>query len=263
MDSLSDYEYIAFTSRRGIEATFRQKSPQQCQQIIKSLSNRRPCPIALGEDAQALVAAGVAKDTILVPQEPTPQGIVNLLQERLPLKDRSSVRILCPVPKVLKGLTEPSVVPDFLKALRSLGLGRVDRIDAYVTRLVDFKSNQQSKHALKLLNQRKVSFIAISSTAEVEGLQRLLESVDDASDSNNSDSWSSCPLLQGVQIVAHGPVTARGSRQLGFPVNAVSEDPSSFAGLVTAIARLLEKKRKVYDIIPQHNFHQLQSQDSF
>jgi uroporphyrinogen-III synthase len=199
---------------------------QKASLLASCFSQKRPVAIALGVDAEELVSAGVDPSAILIPESPTPQGIVTLLDSLIPAESRSNIRILCPVPKVV-GLTEPPVVPDFLDSLDSLGLQSVDRLDAYVTKWTGL--TLENEHAIRLLQTGKISVIAISSTAEVEGLQLLLLA--------SSEDGTTLDCLKSVKVAAHGPVTARGARALGLPVHAISEDSSSFAGMVGAVWR--------------------------
>jgi uroporphyrinogen-III synthase len=143
--------------------------------------------------------------------------------------DRTRVQALCVLCPVLKvDQTEPSAVPDFLASLQSLGLSSVHRVNAYVARWTGLTST--TEEALRLLRLREISAIAISSTAEVEGLQLLLA----------SDGVDCC--LKHVNVAAHGPVTARGARALGLPVHAISEDSSSFAGMVDTVSKCIQEE---------------------
>ncbi|CAB9499477.1 Uroporphyrinogen-III synthase [Seminavis robusta] len=220
VNDIQSYNYVAFTSRRGIQALFQH---DQRGVLKEAFSKQTPCVIALGADAEALVANhGVEPGSVLVPETPTPQGIVDLLkQKHYQAQETTKIRVLCPVPKVV-GLTEPSVVPSFLRALQDAKFEAV-RLSAYETRWIH--PGLLTDIAIDKLKKGQVDVIAISSTAEVEGLQRLLAATN-----------------VGVKVVAHGTVTAKGAKSLGLRVDGISTDSSSFAGMVHAIAKCLGRQ---------------------
>ena len=228
----NQYDYVAFTSRKGIQALLNVGGIK----LIQCFQNQYPTAIALGVDLEELVAAGVDRSAILAPSTPTPDGIVEMIQsitnERKAKDiDRSKrLRILCPVPKVIGGLTEPPVVPNFLSNLQSLDC-EVDRINSYVTRWTGPSSH--TKEIVDKLREGSVDVIGISSTAEVEGLKLFCIAYDLDWDTlcNSKDGGR-----RQIKVAAHGPVTASGAQSLGLPIHAISKDSSSFAGMVGAVA---------------------------
>ena len=231
------YDYVAFTSRRGIQAMLNVGGSS----LVKCFQNQNPTAIALGVDTEELVAAGVDRSVILVPTTPTPDGIVEMLRSKMTKESERNyqndynveirpLRILCPVPKVLGGLTEPTVVPNFLSNLCSIGC-EVDRLHAYVTRWTG--PSNDAERIMQKLQEGAIDVIAVSSTAEVEGLKLFCREYHLDWDTFCSTSTHT------TMVAAHGPVTAAGARALGLPIHAVSKDSSSFAGMIGAVSECL------------------------
>jgi len=70
---LPEFDWIAFTSRHGIQAFFHRLASLELP--IAVLSNSRLCVI--GKDAELLYNYSCSTD--LIPQEPSPQGIIALM----------------------------------------------------------------------------------------------------------------------------------------------------------------------------------------
>jgi len=223
---LGSFDYIAFTSRRGIEAALRVGG----EDLVRRLNEdgNSPSPIVLGADRGALEALGVRRSSILVPEDASPNGIVQFLSEAVKPEERSETYVLCPVPLVTGGLREPPVVPGFLSSLSKAGFS-VDRCNAYRTRLMD--ASKETEAALKHLKKGNVDVVAFSSTAEVEGLLLLC--------SHCNMDLHRCR----ASFVSHGPVTAAGAEALGIKVKTVSSDYSSFEGMIDAVARCMKSRR--------------------
>ena len=79
--------------------------------------------------------------------------------------------ILCPVPRVAGGLTEPSVVPRFLNALRESGAHPI-RVDAYLTTLG--ADPVSCAPEVEMLLSGQISAVAFSSTAEVSPFTSII-----------------------------------------------------------------------------------------
>jgi hypothetical protein len=352
INDISTYDYIVFTSRKGIEAALRfggerlvmtlngdrdHDSDSDIETGSKSTTmttatRRITRAIALGADAQALIDAGVRTSNVIIPESPTPDGIVQCLlslhkpttgtdEKSVTTKPSSSssswtlpflppaahhhrnkLRILCPIPRVTDGLMEPPVVPNFLASLRRAGNGdwQVQAVDAYITKWTgpstraarvmnvlrrftvqydenDGEDNHDSKKLLQIsdknshdddstVEEEQFIVIAISSTAEVEGLLKLcdyygvnlLESMrspscycyplqdDDTLETNKQDAAIAIGLGKGrqrIKIAAHGPVTARGIEAFfGVPPTAISKSSSSFQGMIAAVAECCGRK---------------------
>ena len=200
-------DIVAFTSRRGVEAALA-AAPERVRAL--------PC-YALGADREALDAAGVAD--VVSPEDPSPKGLVAALAARVPPDARAATVVCAPVPRVVPPLVEPPVVPEFCEALAAAGF-RVARVDAYETRATD------DGVAADAIRAGTVDVVAVTSTAEIDALA------------------AACDLdaFAGVDVVAHGPVTALGIRRAGLGVAETNLDSSSFDGLVDAVARVCRRR---------------------
>lgn len=207
LQEIAKYEWIAFTSRNGINAFFHRLSTLKFN--LEILNNC--CFCAIGQDAELLRELGHNVD--LIPKEPSPQGIINDLSK---VTDIQGQNILVPAPQVI-GITEPNVIPDFVAGLEKLGMN-VTRIPSYITRCLP--KNLYTVE-LALIKQKLIDIIAFSSSAEVES---FLQIIDDKSD------------YEGCTIACFGPYTAAHARNLGVNVSVVSQDFSSFQGFAEAIA---------------------------
>ncbi|KAF8694876.1 hypothetical protein HU200_037976 [Digitaria exilis] len=223
--ALDHFAALAFTSRSGISA-FARALPSS----HRPLSDASAFPFtiaALGSDADLLDRAflsrlcggdaGATRVTVLVPEVPTPAGLVEALGRG------SGRRVLCPVPDVV-GLREPPVVPNFLAGLEEAGWVAV-RAPAYTTRW----AGPGCAEALVDPDAAAPDAVVFTSTAEVEGLLKGLDAV----------GWSWARLRArwpGMVVAAHGPVTADGARSLGVEVDVVSARFSSFHGVVDALS---------------------------
>jgi uroporphyrinogen-III synthase len=207
LDYIEQYDWIAFTSRNGIEAFF-----DQMRSLELPFSLLKHCKLcAIGKDAGKLSEFGLKAD--LLPEEPSPQGIVAELAK---IPDIAGQVVLVPAPEVV-GVPEPDVVPNFLASLQQLGMV-VHRIPTYLTRAVD---KALYTVELALLKQGHIDAIAFSSTAEVSSFLQMVGS---------EQNYQNCA------IACFGPYTAANAKKLGLPVHIVAADFSSFAGFAEAIA---------------------------
>ncbi|MCX7592269.1 MAG: uroporphyrinogen-III synthase [Fischerella sp.] len=205
------FDWIAFTSRNGIDAFFQRLEYLGLDPgVLKNC-----CFSAIGKDAEQLAALGVKVDVI--PEEPSPQGIVAELAKIPDIQERT---ILVPVPEVV-GLPEPDVIPNFIAALEKLGMS-VTCVPTYITRCLD-KSLYEVE--LKLIRQGNIDVIAFSSTTEVAGFLQMVSSRQD---------YNRCA------IACFGPYTATNAQKLGLDVSIVAKDYSSFAGFAEAIATFFQ-----------------------
>ncbi|XP_040383341.1 uncharacterized protein LOC121055308 [Oryza brachyantha] len=227
--ALDPFAALAFTSRSGISAFSRAlpSSPARHTPISDAVASALPFIVAaLGSDADLLDGAflsrlcrdaAAGRVSVLVPDVPTPAGLVEALGSG------SGRRVLCPVPDVV-GLREPSVVPGFLAALEASGWVAV-RAPAYITSW----AGPRCAEALVAADAAAPDAIVFTSTAEVEGLLKGLDAA----------GWSWRRLRArwpGMIVAAHGPVTANGVRRLGIEVDVVSARFSSFHGVLDALA---------------------------
>ncbi len=207
---MSAGDWIAFTSRNGIEAFY-----QRLISLEVPLSRLRYCRLcALGKDGERLRSLGLEPD--LIPADPSPAGAIAALAQ---IPGIAKQTVLVPAPDV-RGLPEPNVMPNFIAGLQQLGL-TVTRVPAYQTRPLP---KELYAVELDLMRAGKVDAIAFSSTAEVESVLQML-------DGKRDDVR--CP------IACFGPYTAANARAAGLDVAIVSEDYSSFAGFAAAIAKKL------------------------
>lgn len=221
MQSLSQYDHIAFTSRNGIYAVMQRLEELQgsAQAALQALNDSKVQCWALGADAQLLRAYGV--QSVQTPAEASTQGLVRELQKQ---GRAQGARVLCPVPLVTAGLVEPPVVPKFLEALQAAGAEAV-RLDVYQTS----PGSDQAACVVErqLLRSGGIHAIAFSSTAEAQGLTQIMGGAEAIRDAVHDHS---------IILAAHGPYTAAGAGAvLGCHVQCINQDFSSFAGLVTAL----------------------------
>jgi len=201
------YEWIAFTSRNGIEAFFGRLdalglTPADFDGVKFA---------AIGNDARALEAGGIEPD--LVPAVSSPKGIADELARRGVKRGA----VLVPVPDVI-GMEEPRVVPDFLADLQEIGLSTI-RVPAYVTA----RATAGLTVGTDMLLAGKVDMIAFTSRGEIES---LLLHLGDRRDVLDGDAAIAC----------FGPITAAGAKMRELRLDVIAEDYSRFEGFVAAMA---------------------------
>jgi uroporphyrinogen-III synthase len=207
LTNINKFDWIAFTSRNGIEAFFQRLNDLK---IPKSILQE--CSLcAIGKDAERLSEFCGKVD--LIPQESSPEGIIVELSK---IPNIQGQKILVPVPKVID-IQEPDIVPKFVSGLKKVGM-EVTRIPAYITRCL---AKDIYEVELNLIFQDKIDAIAFSSTAEVESFLKMLNS--------KTDSIHSI-------FACFGPYTAANAKKMGINVSIVSTEYSSFAGFAEAIA---------------------------
>ena len=205
LKSISEYDWVAFTSRNGIEAFFDRTLSLGFHE--SSISNIKLC--ALGNDAAALEQRGIKVD--LVPPVATTKGIVDEMERR----GVKSGRVLLPVPEVV-GMKEPRVVPDLVKWLSEIGLDP-HRVPAYsTTRVRDGLEVEK-----QMLINGAIDIVAFTSAAEIESLLFLLGDHRDVLNKNT--------------IACYGPVTAGGAKERNVRVEIVSKDFSRLEGFIEAV----------------------------
>lgn len=205
--NLSDYDWIAFTSRNGIEAFFARLAALGLD--AAALSGVRIS--ALGNDGKLVEAHGVTVD--LLPAAASTRGVVDELKER----GVTSGRILLPVPEVI-GMAEPSVIPDFVGWLETLGM-EPRRVPAYATH----RATGGLDTELELLCNDQIDVVAFTSVAEIDSLLFLLGERGAA--------------LGRQTIACYGPVTANGARQRDLRVDIVADNFAAFEGYIEALER--------------------------
>jgi len=207
--NIDTYDYIAFSSRKAIEAFFSSR-----YEVNESdLSGIKFC--AIGKDADLLREYGINPD--IVPAEPSPAGIIRSLANTEGI-ERMSVAVIVPE---LRGITEPNVVPDFISGLQELGM-EVTRVNAYRTGPAEIKDKTE---ILSGIVSGSYDIIAFTSTAEAEAFLLMMAG----------------RSLQPDQVIAcFGPYTAANVRKMGLEVDLVAEDYSSFKGFADAMKQWYE-----------------------
>jgi len=201
------YQWIAFTSRNGIEAFLDRMEALGLEQA--DLDGLRFA--AVGNDAKALEDAGIKPH--IVPPVSSPKGIVDELERQGYTKGT----VLVPAPDVV-GMEEPAVVPDFIRDLEAIGLDTV-KVPAYVTA----RATDGLELGTQLLLDGKVDAIAFTSRGEIESL--LLHLGDKRSVLDGED----------IAIACFGPITAGGAKLRKLRVDIVADDYSRFQGFVSAM----------------------------
>lgn len=224
---MSHFDILAFTSRTAMMAVGERLLSLADGNLELSASMLRAADIkiaALGRDATAaMTTLGVTVD--IIPLESSPLGLVRHLKE---YEQMEGAKILCPVPKVI-GMREPPVVPAFLKEFSAQGFD-VTAVAAYETKPV---SRGRVETEISMLLDGRIDAVAISSCGEAYAMREVLGG-------GNISEFRSKAENRDIIVGAHGPFTATGVKEaLGIDA-AVSDDYSSFDGLVG----VLEERRK-------------------
>lgn len=222
LSDLSPFDHILFTSKNGIQAVLdaldTTSSDSAVNSAVKQLVECNAEIWALGVDSELLLEYGV--DSVRTPTKASTQGLVADLKRLDLLVGRT---VLCPVPALIPPLKEPSVVPEFLRALREAGAKEVVRMEAYETKLGCASEDCWAEKGM--LEAGEISAIVFTSTAEADALVRLIgrQCISDA-------------VNKGTLMAAHGPQTAAGvSKALDLPIDCINKNFSSFAGLVQSL----------------------------
>lgn len=179
---------------------------------------------AMGADADFLNSLGI--DNVRKPEISSTSGIVDAMKRQY--GSRLAETCLVFAPEVVSPLTEPDVVPNFLRGLQDIGLAPV-RVPAYETRIGPDVTTGSPE--VDMLVHGHIAAIAFTSTAESDGLmnivgrEKLLEAIQE----------------YNILLAAHGPTTAKGVQNvLGQQVDCVSKDSATFDGMITAISEKLD-----------------------
>ncbi len=211
--NLAEYDWLAFTSRNGIEAFFDRLDALGLDTGVFKKTKLA----ALGNDGKALEYRGVRVDCL--PPEATTRGIVEELQRR----GENHGRILLPVP-VVRGMQEPDVIPNLVGWLREAGMDP-HRVPAYTTRRVSDGLEAETR----MIIDGEVDLLAFTSVGEIESLLYVLGDRRD--------------VLDRYTTACYGPMTAGGARQRGIHVDIVSPDNSAFEHYVEAMEKYFRENR--------------------
>ncbi len=204
----NQYDWVVLPSRMAIDAFFKSYSE------VKPVSNLKFC--AIGHDILYLKEKYNTK-VALHPQESGPNGIIAALKN-IPNIQGQRIAILAPL---VKGVTEPDVIPNFIKGLKKSGL-KVKKIEAYITQIVNPKSYTKE---LEMLKSGKIDLIAFSSSAEIEALIKI----------------ASRQQIDQSLVACFGPYTGKNAIKLGLHPEFIGKKYKSFDDFVLGISNYLKK----------------------
>lgn len=217
LHELATYDYIAFSSRKAIEAF----AVGLQQEGIPLPATVRLC--AIGKDNEMLREA-LHVEPAFIAAEPSPMGIVRHL-ESLSLTGAPRIAVLAP--QVI-GMEEPSIVPDFIRGLAQIGM-RPIRINAYHTQAA--AREVLADTASKIMNNAYESVIFTSGTEIKVFLQMIPENV------------SLSAFFQHLTVICYGPYTARCASEYGVKVDFTSPSFGSFQELVKQVKIYYKDKK--------------------
>lgn len=200
------YDWIAFTSRNGIEAYLNRLDALG----LKPEDVRQLQTAAIGNDARLIEEAGIKP--ALVPPAPSPIGIVNELKRR----GVTSGTVIVPAPDVV-GMEEPAVVPDFIRDLEAIGV-KTKRVPAYITA----RETRGLERGTRMLLSGEIDMIAFTSRGEIDSLLAHL-------------GKDGSVLNEKTVVACFGPITSEGARLRNMRVDVVARDYSRFEGFVAAM----------------------------
>ncbi len=116
----------------------------------------------------------------------------------------------------VRGISEPNVVPEFISGLENIGI-KVSRVNAYRTGPAEIEGKDE---LVSDIIKGRYDVIAFTSTAEIEAFLLIME--------GNT-------LPQEQVIACFGPYTADNAGDMGFEVDIIADDYSSFSGFARAI----------------------------
>ena len=210
MKQLNEYDYLAFSSRKAIEAF---------AIGLKETGAILPTSIqmcAIGKDNEFLKES-LHVEPAFISSEPSPRGIVKHLQGIAETKGR---RIAVLTPQVI-GMEEPSIVPNFITGLEEIGMHPV-RITAYQTKAA---SKETIKETSKKILNNEFDAVIFTSGTEIKVFLELIP-----------ENMSVDTFLQDLTVICYGPYTASCAKKYGVKVNFTSQAFGSFQELVEQIS---------------------------
>ena len=216
IQSLDQYDYVAFSSRKAIEAF-----ASYIHEHAVALPSQLQC-CAIGKDNE-LLTESLHIQPAFVADEPSPMGIVHTLQAMEGTKGR---QIAVLAPEVI-GMAEPHIVPDFIAALQQIGMCP-SRITAYRTSAA---SQETLLTVRQLITQQQVRAVVFTSGTEISVFLRTLP-----------EDLSLAEYLKDIAVICYGPYTASCAEKLGVKVDFVSPAFGSFQQLVQQIQQYYQTK---------------------
>ena len=206
INHLDDYDYIAFSSRKSIEAF-----ALGLRQAGVTLPSRAGL-CAIGMDNE-LLRGLLHAEPAFISAEPSPMGIVNHLHN-LPV---SGKRIAVLAPRVI-GMEEPPIVPDFIHGLEQIGM-LPERITAYETGA----ASESEQHVVaRQIEQNEYDAVVFTSGTEIKVFRQMAES-------------HTGVVTENLKVICYGPYTARCAAEYGVKVDFTSPSFGSFQEFVAEI----------------------------
>jgi len=201
-ENRNDFDFIILPSRNAIDAFL-----NRAKKYNIPLSELKKIKYAtIGKDADYLVKSGLQNQ--LNTSEPSTTGIYNALRKIAGIK---KLAVLTPL---VKGITEPDIIPDFIMNLKTIA--EVVRIDAYITR----PTHDFSKTVLAEIKDGNYDLIAFTSGGEIEAIKEIVD----------SDT-----VFYSLKTACFGPFTALTAKKNGLTPVLVGTDFNSFGGFAEAI----------------------------
>lgn len=214
---LASYDYLAFSSRKSIEA-FALGLQKEKVQLPATV---RLC--AIGKDNEMLREA-LQVEPAFVSNEPSPMGIVRHLATEVPDSKGKQIAVLAPQ---VVGMTEPPIVPDFIHGLEQIGM-YPHRVNVYQTQAASRETLVAT--ASQILHDDYDAVVFTSGTEIKVFLQMIPETM------------SVDAFLQHLTVICYGPYTARCAADYGVKVDFVSPAYGSFQELVSEIRKYYQTR---------------------
>jgi len=202
IESLSDYDWIVFTSVNGVSFFFQRLFA--LNKDVRSLHHMHTAAIG-PSTAKRLSGFGFNSD--IIPETYRAESVVEAFRKEN-IKDK---RILLPRAREAR-----PVLPD---ELRKMGAS-VDEVTVYHTR----KNSQLTDILIKELAEKSIDLITFTSSSTVKNFKELMPS-------KNFEH-----LVEGVTVASIGPITSETARKMGFDVHITAES-FDIPGLCEAILK--------------------------
>jgi uroporphyrinogen-III synthase len=206
-ENINDFDFVILPSRNAIDAFL-----TRAKKYNIPLSELKETKYAtIGKDADYLAKSGLQNQ--LNTEEPSTTGIYSALKKIAGIK---KLAVLTPV---VKGITEPDIIPEFIKNLKTIA--ETERIDAYITR----PTRNFSKAVLAEIKNGNYDLIAFTSGGEIEAIRKIVDN--DA-------------VFYSLKAACFGPFTASTAKKNGLTPVLVGTNFGSFDGFAEAINRYFQ-----------------------